>query len=92
MKIIRESTHISGFLYDQPVGELPALTHCGETLCAREHKIAPHAHPGFEFHYLSRGSYGWRVGRETTDQHMGDIFGFIRKVSAKWEKTARGEV
>ena len=74
MKIIRESTHISGFLYDQPVGELPALTHCGETLCARGHKIGSHCHPGFEFHYLSRGSYGWRVEQETTDQQMGDIF------------------
>ncbi|MDD5198809.1 MAG: AraC family transcriptional regulator [Terrimicrobiaceae bacterium] len=74
MKIIRESTHISGFLYDKPVQELPALTHCGETLCARGHAIAPHAHPGFEFHYLSRGAYGWSVGRQATDQRMGDIF------------------
>jgi len=74
MKIIRESTHISGFLYDQPVRELPALTHCGETLCARGHLVPPHAHPGFEFHYLSRGGYGWRVGNETIDQQMGDIF------------------
>lgn len=74
MKIIRESTHVSGFLYDQPVRELPALTHCGETLCSRGHSIGPHAHTGFEFHYLSRGAYGWRVGRETMDQQMGDIF------------------
>ena len=74
MKIIRESTHISGFLYEQPVGGLPALTHCGETLCARGHAIGPHSHTGFEFHYLSRGGYGWRMGRETVDQHMGDIF------------------
>jgi AraC-like DNA-binding protein len=74
MKIIRESTHISGFLYDQPVRELPALTHCGETLCARGHSIGSHAHPGFEFHYLSCGAYGWRVGRETFDQQMGEIF------------------
>ena len=74
MKIIRESTHISGFLYDQPVRDLPALTHCGETLCARGHAVGPHSHAGFEFHYLSRGGYGWRVGRETTEQQMGDIF------------------
>jgi len=53
---------------------LPALTHCGETLCARGHSIGPHSHAGFEFHYLSRGSYGWRVGRETIEQQMGDIF------------------
>lgn len=74
MKIIRESTHVSGFLYDRPIEDLPALTHCGETLCARGHSIGPHAHAGFEFHYLSRGSYGWRVGRETWEQQMGDIF------------------
>ena len=74
MKIIRESTHISGFLYEQPVRELPALTHCGETLCARGHSIEPHSHEGFEFHYLSRGGYGWRIGRVAIDQQMGDIF------------------
>jgi AraC-like DNA-binding protein len=73
MKIIRESTHISGFLYDQPVHDLPALTHCGESLCARGHQIGSHCHPGFEFHYLSRGGYGWRIGREKVDQRMGDV-------------------
>lgn len=73
MKVIRESTHISGFLYDRPVRDLPALTHCGEALCARGHSIAPHSHPGFEFHYLSRGGYGWKIGRETMGQQMGEI-------------------
>lgn len=74
MKIIRESTHISGFLYETPVPDVPALTHCGEALCARGHALKPHAHPGFEFHYLSRGGhFTWRIGRELVEQKMGEI-------------------
>jgi len=74
MKVIRESTHISGFLYDNPVKEMPALTHCGEALCARGHALKPHTHPGFEFHYLSRGgNFTWRIGRELVEQKMGEI-------------------
>ena len=75
MKAIRESTHISGFLYDKPLAEVSALTHCGEALCARGHSVKIHAHPGFEFHYLSRGgAYGWQVGGKTFEQKSGEIF------------------
>jgi AraC-like DNA-binding protein len=75
MKVIRESTHISGFLYDKPLAEAPALTHCGEALCARGHVVSRHAHPGFEFHYLSRGGpFGWRTGSENYSQKTGEIF------------------
>lgn len=74
MKVIRESTHISGFLYDRPVSELPALTHCGEALCARGHSLQPHRHAGFEFHYLSRGgTFTWQIGRELIEQRMGEM-------------------
>ena len=75
MKAIRESTHISGFLYDSPLAEIRALTHCGEALCARGHSVKTHAHTGFEFHYLSRGGpFGWQVGDEVFAQKSGEIF------------------
>ena len=75
MKAIRESTHISGFLYDKPLAEVSALTHCGEALCARGHSVKIHAHHGFEFHYLSRGgAFGWQVEGKTFEQKSGEIF------------------
>lgn len=74
MKVIRESTHISGFLYEQPVSELPALTHCGEALCARGHAVGTHRHEGFEFHYLSRGGpFVWEIGEVPLPHHTGEI-------------------
>jgi AraC-like DNA-binding protein len=74
MKIIRQFTHISGFLYDQPMAEIPALTHCGEALCARGHGVKIHSHIGFEFHYLSRGGpFGWETSREKFEQKAGEI-------------------
>jgi AraC-like DNA-binding protein len=74
MRVIRESTHQSGYLFEQPLVQLPALTHCGEALTARGHLVGPHVHEGFEFHYLSRGQYAWRVEDQTFDQQMGDVF------------------
>ena len=74
MKVIRQATHISGFLYEHPMAEAPALTHCGEALCARGHAVKAHRHAGFEFHYLSRGGpFGWRAGREDFEQKAGEI-------------------
>ena len=73
MKVIRESTHVSGFFYEEPLSRLPALTHCGEALTARGHQVAEHAHDGFEFHYLSHGQYKWRAEAEHFPQRMGDV-------------------
>ena len=74
MKVLREPQIISGFLYDSPVDDLPALTHCGEALCCRGHHLKPHAHPAFEFLYLARGRATWRAGGDVTPQGMGDLF------------------
>jgi AraC-like DNA-binding protein len=76
MRVARTSlTEIGGpgYVFDQPVIELPALTHCGEALCTRGHYVPPDRHTAFEFHYLSRGGYSWQIGRETVDHAMGDI-------------------
>ena len=74
MKVLRDPQIISGFLYDSPVDELPALTHCGEALCCRGHHLKAHAHPGFEFLYLARGRANWRANGGVTTQAMGDLY------------------
>ena|ERR1022692_1562960 len=74
MRVLREPQMISGFLYEEPVSEITALTHCGEALCCGGYILAPHWHPGFEFQYLSRGAYHWRVGENGYAQKMGSLF------------------
>lgn len=74
MKVLRDPQIISGYLYDRPVDDLPALTHCGEALCSRGHHLDTHSHPGFEFLYLARGQASWRAGGTVTLQAMGDLF------------------
>jgi AraC-like DNA-binding protein len=74
MKVLRDPQIISGFVYENPVDELPALTHCGEALCCRGHHRKPHSHPAFEFLYLARGQATWRADGEVTTQAMGDLY------------------
>lgn len=74
MRVLSESQIIAGFVYQEPVDELPALTHCGAALCCRGHSLRPHAHPGFEFLYLSRGACHWQVAGRTYVQRMGSVF------------------
>lgn len=73
MKLTRDSQLISGFVYEDPVDDLPCLTHCGEALCVEGHRLSSHMHRGFEFLYLSRGSATWRFGDRRIPQQMGDI-------------------
>jgi AraC-like DNA-binding protein len=74
MKVLRDPQIISGFVYESPVDDLPALTHCGEALCCRGHFRKPHSHPAFEFLYLARGAASWRANGETTVMAMGDLY------------------
>jgi len=74
VKILREPQIISGFIYEDPLEELPAVTHCGEALCVPGYQLATHSHRGFEFAYLSRGEAVWRVGKDETVHQMGDLF------------------
>ncbi len=74
MKVLRDPQIISGFIYEDPVENLGALTHCGEAVCIRGHRLAMHSHRGFEFLYLSRGEITWRVGKRQFFQQMGDLF------------------
>jgi AraC-like DNA-binding protein len=74
MQVLRDPQIISGFIYEDPVAELPAMTHCGEALCCRGHARPPHSHEGFEFLYLSRGKAHWEAAGRTYVQRMGDVF------------------
>lgn len=74
MKVLRDPQIISGFVFEQPVDDLPELTHCGEALCCEGHYRGLHTHPAFEFLYLSRGQATWRAQGETAVQNMGDLY------------------
>lgn len=74
MQVLRDPQIISGFIFEDPVDELPGLTHCGEALCCRGHSLPPHAHPGFEFLYLSHGTAHWQDRRGRHRQEAGDLF------------------
>ena len=74
MQVLRDPQIISGFAYENPVDDLPELTHCGEALCCEGHFLKPHTHPGFEFLYLSRGQATWRANGTTAVQNMGDLY------------------
>jgi AraC-like DNA-binding protein len=74
MKIFRQPQIISGFIYEDPLEDLPAVTHCGEALCVPRYTLETHSHRGFEFAYLARGEATWRVGKDRTLHRMGDLF------------------
>ena len=74
MRVQREPKIIAGFVFREPVEELPALLHCGAALCCRGHNLRPHTHPGFEFLYVSRGTCHWQVGGHAYTQRMGSVF------------------
>lgn len=74
MKVLRDPQIISGFIFENPADDLPELTHCGEALCCEGHHRGPHAHPVFEFLYLSRGRATWRAQGETVEQNLGDLY------------------
>lgn len=74
MRVLRDPQIVSGFVYEQPVDELPELTHCGEALCCEGHFLEPHAHTGFEFLYLSRGEATWQSGGDVAEQQTGDLY------------------
>ena len=74
MRVLRDPQIITGFIYEEPVDELPEFTHCGEAVCSQSHFRPPHSHPGFEFLYLSRGVCRWQTGGREYRQNAGDVF------------------
>ncbi|HEY1764796.1 MAG TPA: AraC family transcriptional regulator [Opitutaceae bacterium] len=74
MQVLRDPQIISGYIYDEPVGDLPELTHCGEALCCHGHTLRSHAHEGFEFLYLSRGEASWKAAGRLHSQKKGEMF------------------
>jgi AraC-like DNA-binding protein len=74
MRVRGDPQIISGLIFEEPVEEIPALTHCGEALCCRGHTIPPHAHSGFEFLFLARGCATWKISGTQFKQEMGQMF------------------
>lgn len=74
MIIVRDPEVISGFRYESPLEEVPAISHCGEALCSRHHKVGKHSHAIFEFTYLVHGKAFWQIGGRIHEQKPGDLF------------------
>jgi AraC family L-rhamnose operon regulatory protein RhaS len=74
MKVVREPHILSGFLYEDPLPEWPALTHCGEAVCEAGLRLRAHSHRGFELLLLSRGECTWQIDGRAVRQKMGELF------------------
>jgi AraC-like DNA-binding protein len=86
MMIHRDPGCLVGYRYEHPVGDLRALTHCGEVYCSHDHNVPLHAHQGFEFMYVVSGTAYWQVGRTVHAQGPGELFW---TVPGEFHKTAR---
>jgi AraC-like DNA-binding protein len=74
MEVVRDPRLISGFIYDNPLPRLAAVTHCGEAVTTRQHALDAHRHAGFEFMLACRGSYTWATRGRQYRQRAGDVF------------------
>jgi AraC-like DNA-binding protein len=61
MEIIRDPGIISGFRFEHPLPDLPALTHCGEAFAGQSHIVSAQTHPSYEFHYMVQGTIHWKI-------------------------------
>lgn len=73
MEIIRDPGVISGFRFEHPLADLPALTHCGEAFAGPSHVVLPQSHPAFEFHYMVQGSILWRIDGSASALKEGEV-------------------
>ena len=73
MEIIRDPGVISGFRFEHPLADLPALTHCGEIFAGPSHVVTPQSHPAFEFHYMVQGSILWKIERSIHPLKEGEV-------------------
>src|SRR4051812_2679467 len=48
--------------YEQPLPELPALTHVNECIASPIHRLPPHTHAAFEIVYINAGASEWWAG------------------------------
>lgn len=74
MEIIRDPCCLAGYRYENPIADLPSLTHCGEVYCSSDHCVALHTHPGFEFMYVIAGTAYWQVDETVYEQHQNELF------------------
>src|ERR1035437_1932285 len=74
MIIVRDPEVISGFRYESPMEEVPAITHCGEALCSRHLKVGKHSHAMYEFVYIVSGRAFWQIDSRIHELKPGDLF------------------
>ncbi|MBA4387911.1 MAG: hypothetical protein C0404_08010 [Verrucomicrobia bacterium] len=74
MQVFRDRGVISGFRYEAPLPGVPGISHCGEALCSRYHRVHIHKHDFFEFTYTVHGEAVWKTGNTVYRQRAGDLF------------------
>jgi len=74
MQTFRDINTITGFRFEQPIDDFPALTHCGEQSCTARHFVPWHKHTCHELVYIMHGSASWRVGKNSFSHSDGDLF------------------
>jgi AraC-like DNA-binding protein len=73
MRVLRDAEIVSGFTIDQPFSGLRTITHCGEALCSKSHRLATHTHHGIELMYLVSGAVSWVIDGVLVRQSAGEL-------------------
>ena len=73
VKIRRDAEVVTGLTLEEPFGRTAGVTHCGEALCSRNHRLGLHAHRGLELMYLVSGSVTWSVKGRRLRQSAGEL-------------------
>jgi len=86
MKVLRDAEVVAGLTLEAPFRGVPAVTHCGEALCSRNHRLPAHRHRGIELMYLVSGSVTWEIGGRRLRQRAGEL---CAVGAGRWHATAR---
>lgn len=73
VRIRRDAEVVRGLTLEDPFGRSARITHCGEALCSRNHRLGLHHHRGLELMYLVSGSVTWNVEGRRLRQSAGEL-------------------
>jgi AraC-like DNA-binding protein len=73
MKMFRDPEVVSGLTLENPFAGFHGITHCGEALCSRSHRLPAHRHTGIELTYLVFGEVTWKVENRLLRQAAGEL-------------------
>jgi len=71
--MFRDPEVVSGLTLESPFAGFRGITHCGEALCSRSHRLPFHRHGGIELTYLVFGEVTWKVETQLLRQTAGEL-------------------